>query len=141
MKNINNLVDHDLELGAMEFQPLDKRILVVDDDQEIFTWFKLLQMPGSQYSFHYLNNELKILDALHLVDPDMVFLDVCLKSIPGRRVGEIIQQASYFNIPIVYMSSKKSWSIGKSISDPFFISKPLDKKIVNDKIRSILKIK
>lgn len=117
-----------------------KRILIIDDDQEILDWFKTIQRPESPFVFYMIDNEYNVLSALGEVDPDLVFIDICLNSLSGKKVGEVIKAASYFKIPIVYMSSKKDWSLDNSLNDKNFIPKPLSQKMVKDKIISVLKM-
>lgn len=141
MKSYEEIIDSNVNLSNQKLNEGEKKILIIDDDQDVLDWFKSIKEPGSHYSFHFLDNELKILEVLRETDPDMVFLDICLNSISGRKIGEIIQATSYFQIPIVYMSSRRNWTIGLPIADQFFLPKPLDKKTVIGKIQKILKVK
>lgn len=114
-------------------------VLVVDDDQDILNWFKTFNSSESQYFFSILKDESKILDTLKEVNPDLIFLDICLTSMSGRKVKEIVDMISGFKIPIVFMSSRRQWNFEKDIPENYFLAKPLDKIIVKNKIEEILK--
>lgn len=140
MDNYTNPADLDIYSGAQKFHENIKHILVIDDDRDILDWFDSIKKPGAPYTFHLLDDELKVLEVIQETNPDMVFLDICLNSISGRKIGEIIEATSYFKIPIIYMSAKKNWNIGGPIADQYFLSKPLSKKIVQGKIHKFLRL-
>lgn len=114
-----------------------KKILVVDDDEDILNWFRMLEKKENPYSFYFLQDELEILKTLMELGPDLIFVDICLTHIDGKKLSEIIRIASEVNIPIVFISTQDSTRSG--VPEHSFMRKPLERKAVEAKIRSVLK--
>ncbi len=114
------------------------KVLVIDDDEDILNWFRMLQKEDAPYAFHFMQDELEILKAVVNLKPDLIFLDICLTHINGKKLSEIIRIASTYDIPIVQMSTRESFANG--VPENFFMRKPLERKAVDAKIRSLLKI-
>ena len=117
---------------------VQSKVLVIDDDEDILNWFRMLQKEDAPYAFHFMQDELEILKAMVHLKPDLIFLDICLSHINGKKLSEIIRIASTHDIPIVQMSTRESFATG--VPENLFMRKPLERKAVDAKIRSLLKI-
>lgn len=115
-----------------------KKVLVIDDDTDILNWFRMLQKQDTPYTFFFLNDEREILRTMEELRPDLIFLDLILPHINGKKLTEIIRIASLYRIPLVHMSTKEPFS--GEISQTTFMRKPLERKAVDLKIRKLLKI-
>lgn len=116
-----------------------KKILVIDDDEDILNWFRMLQKHDTPYTFFFLQNELEVLKVVAEVKPDLIFIDFCLSGINGKKLSEIIRITNVYPVPVVHMSSKDLR--GLEVADNVFMRKPLERKAVDGKIRRLLKIK
>lgn len=115
-----------------------KKILIIDDDEDILNWFRMLEKKENPYTFFFLQDELEILRTMVELSPDLIFLDICLTHINGKKLSEIIQIATESHIPIVHISTQESAQSG--VPENMFMRKPLERKAVEAKIRSALKI-
>lgn len=115
-----------------------KKVLVIDDDEDILNWFRALQKQETPYTFFFLQNELDILRTMLELSPDLIFIDIQLQHINGKKLSEIIRISSLYSVPIVHMSTKDI--PGTEISPNVFMRKPLERKAVDAKIRKLLKI-
>ncbi len=115
-----------------------KKVLVIDDDEDILNWFRMLEKKENEYTFAFLQDELDILRALVKQPPDLIFLDIYLTHINGKKLSEIIQIASDYHIPIIHISTQEGAQTGLSAQS--FMRKPLERKAVDAKIRTVLKI-
>lgn len=132
---------HHSEMENMEAEATfegAKKVLIVDDDLDILNWFRMLQREGSPYSFSFLNDEREILRTMEELKPDLIFIDLVLPHINGKKLTEIIRIASVYRIPLVHMSTKEPFS-GDHFENSF-MRKPLERKAVDLKIRKLLKI-
>ncbi len=114
------------------------KVLVIDDDEDILNWFRMLEKADSPYRFTFMQDELEILKAIVHVKPNLIFLDICLSHINGKKLSEIIRIASTYEIPIVQMSTRETYATG--VPEHLFMRKPLERKAVDAKIRTLLKI-
>ena len=114
------------------------KVLVIDDDEDILNWFRMLEKQDGPYRFTFMQDELEILRAIVQLKPDLIFLDICLTHIDGKKLSEIIRIASTYEIPIVQMSTRETYSTG--VPENLFMRKPLERKAVDAKIRTLLKI-
>lgn len=115
-----------------------KKVLVIDDDTDILNWFRMLQKQDTPYTFFFLNDEREVLRTMEELRPDLIFLDLILPHINGKKLTEIIRIASLYRIPLVHMSTKEPFS--GEFSQTTFMRKPLERKAVDLKIRKLLKI-
>ena len=138
MKSNLAFLDYLLDM-SVEHEYKSKKILVIDDDESILNWFLSLQKSKNPYSFYMLQDELKVLETVEKIRPDLIFIDLFLNKISGEKIGEVIRTTNHFNIPLVYMSS---WNVGPfdhRVPEHAFMKKPLDRREVEGKIKKILK--
>lgn len=115
-----------------------KKVLVIDDDEDILNWFRMLEKKENPFTFYFLQDELEILRTIVELSPELIFLDICLTHINGKKLSEIIRIASDYHIPVIHISTKDSSHVG--VPENTFMRKPLERKAVDAKIRSVLKI-
>ncbi len=121
---------HLRELEGMSAQSQKKKVLIIDDDEDILNWFRMIEKKETPYNFYFLQNELEILKVLEELRPDLIFFDRGDRSV-SNLLGSI-------DIPIVYMSTKEVSQIDSTHHS--FMRKPLQRKAVDAKIRSLFKI-
>lgn len=115
-----------------------KKILVIDDDEDILDAVQmLLETGGYQVS---TSTNADAVENSPKEYPDLILLDVLLSGQDGREVAKRLKnQKSTKNIPILMMSAHPT--AHKTIKDYMaddFIAKPFDSDFLMDKIKSHL---
>jgi hypothetical protein len=108
-----------------------KRILVIDDDEDILNWFRMLQKNDQSCSFFFLQDEQDIQKTIDELNPDLIFLE----HHNAKKLSEIIRIANGRHTSVVRMSTRDL-----SHDESSFMRKPLERKAVELKIRELLKI-
>ncbi len=81
-----------------------KKILVVDDDEDVLETIQLILEIGG-YDVEPLDNAELIFERIEEFEPDLILLDIVLGKIDGRVVcSQIKSQYNTRNIPILMMS-------------------------------------
>ncbi|MBZ2190231.1 response regulator [Alcanivorax sp. JB21] len=115
-----------------------ERVLVVDDDVQLSDWLRTA-MEAAGFSVKVLNQPLGILDAMERVRPDILVLDYQMPGINGVEVARLLRQDSrYLDIPIIFVSGDASAFDHQeefSIVGNAFLTKPLDEKVLVQKLR------
>ncbi len=121
----------DLEIVSAEFEIQEKKkVLIIDDDEDILNWFRMIEKKDTPYNFYFLQDEIDILNVLEELKPDLIFFDLTQHPISNLSTKG--------DIPVVYMSTKET---GVSESEQqSFMRKPLERRAVDAKIRNLLKI-
>lgn len=136
---LKKLLEDDMVNMTAQFEYTGKKkVLIIDDDEDILNWFRTLQKQETPYTFFFLQDELEILKMIQELNPDLIFIDVHLNHINGKKLSEIIRLTSLYSVPIVHMSTKEL--SGQELSPNAFMRKPLERKAVDTKIRKLLKI-
>ncbi len=110
-------------------QILAFRILVVDDDEMLSTYYEaVLNSVGMHVEA--LNDPSQVLDAMKRFKPDLVLTDLQMPVCNGIELAAIIRQNNlYANVPIVFLSSvteeEKQLSAFETGADDF-LTKPID---------------
>lgn len=104
-------------------------VLVIDEDEDILNWFRTIEKKDSPYHFHFLHHDQGLQKVLDELRPDLIFSNL-------TESGKTLNLRE--QIPVVYMSTKELGESG--IKGQPFMRKPLERKAVEAKIRSILKI-
>lgn len=117
-----------------------KKILVVDDDDEVLETIQLILEIGG-YDVEPLNNAELIFESLADFKPDLVLLDVVLGKIDGRVVcSQIKSHADTKYIPVLMMSGlydiKEVFDMECAPDD--FMSKPFKMDILLEKIEKLV---
>lgn len=116
-----------------------KKILVVDDDKEVLTWFRATQFRmENEFSYFFLDDQSKLLDAVQRIKPDMIIMDINLKDVSGPEIAEVLHYTSYYCIPVVYLSTASWYQSTPKIPGLNFLPKPLTQKNLDQKIKVML---
>lgn len=124
----------------MEALIKEKRILIIDDEEEILNILKtVLKKEGFKNIYTALDGEsgLRLFNDLR---PDIVILDIMLPDKEGYEVCREIRQKS--NIPILFLSAKTEEIdrvLGLSIGADDYITKPFSPKEVALRVKINLK--
>ena len=113
-----------------------KKILVVDDDDEVLETIQLILEIGG-YDVEPLNDAQVIFERIEDFEPDLILLDVVLGKIDGRVIcSQIKLHSDTSNIPILMMSGlydlKEVQDMECAPDD--FMSKPFKMDVLLEKI-------
>lgn len=116
-----------------------KRILVVDDDEdirEIITY--VLESEG--YQVFGLDNGRSVVNTVHQLKPDIVLLDVQLGDRDGRNIcRELKEEQATQAIPVIIISANHGWPSlrEKKCNADDFLAKPFDLSELVDHVRRL----
>ncbi|MFA6277333.1 MAG: response regulator [Pedobacter sp.] len=117
-----------------------KKILVVDDDDEVLETIQLILEIGG-YNVEPLNDAELIFERLDDFNPDLILLDVVLGKIDGRVIcSQIKSHADTKDIPILMMSGLYDLKEVKDMecAPDDFMSKPFKMDILLEKIEKLV---
>jgi CheY-like chemotaxis protein len=122
----------------------NKSILIVDDDESIIKIVRLILLSHGYAVLTAPTGE-DGLQIINLQKPDLVLLDVILPGIKGREVcRKIKENPETKNIPVIFLTSKHSPDDIKAEIEAGasgHLTKPVNSKILIEKIQSVLKSK
>jgi len=117
-----------------------KKILVVDDDDEVLETIQLILEIGG-YDVEPLNDAEQIFERIEEFEPDLILLDVVLGKIDGRVIcSQIKSHSDTKRIPILMMSGLydlKEISELEAAPDDF-MSKPFKMDVLLEKIEKLV---
>ena len=117
-----------------------KKILVVDDDDEVLETIQLILEIGG-YDVEPLNDAEQIFERIEEFEPDLILLDVVLGKIDGRVIcSQIKSHIDTKRIPILMMSGLydlKEISELEAAPDDF-MSKPFKMDVLLEKIEKLV---
>ncbi len=124
---------------------MSKKILVIDDDENLVTFMKAL-LEDNDYDPVVASNGQEGLDKLQSEKPDLVLLDITMPEKSGVRFYRDVRESDqeYKDVPIIMVTGvmeefKKFISTRRQVPPPDgYISKPVDKQALLDKIRELL---
>lgn len=117
-----------------------KKILVVDDDDEVLETIQLILEIGG-YEIEPLNNAELVFDRIHDFKPDLILLDVVLGKIDGGLIcTQLKSQYETRNIPILMMSGLYNLRDVRDLqyAPDDFMSKPFKMDVLLEKIEKLL---
>jgi DNA-binding response OmpR family regulator len=117
-----------------------KRIIVVDDDEEVLDTIELVLEIGG-YEVEPLNHAEGIHEIVNSFNPDLIILDIVLGKIDGRTIcNEIKTNPKTKHIPILMMSGLyKAEEINLLATPPDdFMPKPFKMDVLLEKIESLI---
>ncbi len=124
-----------------------KRILVVDDDRDVFESMKIV-LEAEGYDVDWATNGTEALSKARAVRPDLMILDVMMNTDDeGFQVTYQMKRDDKLScIPIVMVTSvgaRTGFSFDRSKDEDFlpvneFLEKPVDPKTLLDKVRENL---
>ena len=117
-----------------------KKILVVDDDQEVLETLELILELGG-FEVLGLDNGEEIFDKIEFFEPDLILLDISLGHIDGRLLCEQLKaSANTSYIPILLISGLYQADEISSLQhgQDDFLSKPFQMDVLLEKLATIL---
>ncbi len=124
-----------------------KKILIVDDDRDVFESMKIV-LESEGYGVEWATNGREAIEKAKAGKPDLMILDVMMNTDDeGFQVTYKIRQDSQLSgIPIIMVTSigsKTGFSFDKNRDEDFlpvneFLEKPVDPKVLIDKVRENL---
>jgi two-component system sensor histidine kinase/response regulator len=119
-------------------------ILVIDDEPDNFDVIDTLLMK-EEYQLNYASSGSKALERIHLIEPDLILLDVMMPEMDGIELCKIIKTDPQWRyIPIIMvtaLTAKEDLSTCLAAGADDFVSKPVNKIELQARIRSMLRLK
>ena len=120
-------------------------IALVDDEQSILTSVSLaLQAEG--YQVDIFHNGLEALDALEIKNYDLGLFDIKMPKMDGNELLNKVRNSKNIDLremPIIFLTSKDQEQdeiIGLRMGAADYIKKPFSQKLLNERIRTVLRI-
>lgn len=121
-----------------------KRILIVDDEEDIISMLKV-RFEAGNYEILTASDGQEGLNKARQERPDLIILDLMLPKIDGHKVCRMLKfDESYKNIPIIMFTAKvdeKDRDISLQTKADAYISKPFEIKMLMDKVSELLKLR
>jgi len=124
-----------------------KKILIVDDDRDVFESMKIV-LEAEGYGVDWATNGAEALAKARAMRPDLMILDVMMNTDDeGFQVTYSMKQDSQLScIPIVMVTSvgaRTGFSFDRKKDEDFlpvneFLEKPVDPRVLVDKVRENL---
>lgn len=119
-----------------------KKVLVIDDDEEILETIELILQLGG-FDVSKLNTPNELFKRIYSYQPHLIIMDISLGKFDGRVLCEQIKNNAHTSkIPILLISAlyKQSEFSSLDYGQDDFIAKPFDIKVLLSKIAKILNI-
>ncbi|MFH1709853.1 MAG: response regulator [bacterium] len=117
------------------------KVLVIDDETNYPTAFKLLLESKGGYAVSLASNGLKGLEMARTEKPDMIFLDVMMPGLDGIAVLKSLKSDTELkDIPVVMLSAvetEKAKEETRDLNVEAYLNKPLEMQVLLDKIDEI----
>jgi CheY-like chemotaxis protein len=124
-----------------------KKILIVDDDRDVFESMKIV-LEAEGYGVDWATNGTEAIEKAKAGKPDLMILDVMMNTDDeGFQVSyRMRQDPELLHVPIVMVTSvgtKTGFSFDRNKDQDFlpvneFLEKPVDPKVLVDKVRENL---
>jgi CheY-like chemotaxis protein len=124
-----------------------KKILIVDDDRDVFESMKIV-LEAEGYGVDWATNGTEAIEKAKAGKPDLMILDVMMNTDDeGFQVSyRMRQDPELMHVPIVMVTSvgtKTGFSFDRKRDQDFlpvneFLEKPVDPKVLVDKVRENL---
>jgi len=125
--HISRLIDK-LDQLTMDREADPYRILIVDDDPELSSYYALILERYGMVA-RAVNNPLRIIEQLVEFNPELILMDMYMDGCDGYELASIIRQMeAYVSIPIVYLSSETRKDLqlrAMRIGADEFLTKPI----------------
>jgi len=106
-----------------------KKILIVDDEQDIVESLKFVLETANYCCYYAYNGEDGLKAAKELV-PDLIILDVMMPKINGYKISRLLKyDKKYKDIPILMITARSQEEdkiIGEETGADEYITKPFD---------------
>lgn len=133
------MIDEDVEYNMRQTEYQHKKILVVDDEDEVIKKVKHILRYKNLYNIAGARSGEDALNMLSYMDIDVILLDVNMPGIDGIETLRRIRKTS--NIPVIFLATEKDKETLKAATDmgyEDYLSKPLIPTILKEMLHSIL---
>ncbi|MCF7874063.1 MAG: response regulator [Candidatus Omnitrophica bacterium] len=117
-----------------------KKILVIDDEEDLCWFVKLNLEEDKQYEVVVANSGSEGIEKAKKESPDLILLDILMPDMEGSEVAEKL--ASYYqtkNIPIIFLTAiVRKEEAERTIGGKHFIAKPVETKKLKASIEEVL---
>ncbi|MBO0662149.1 diguanylate cyclase [Jiella sp. MQZ9-1] len=104
-------------------------IVIVDDDVILSELYAAVLEAAGMYA-HIVNDPRQALDAINMIRPDLVLLDIEMPNVNGLELASVLRQSRRnLSTPIVFLSAERDedkQQAARNIGGDDFISKPVD---------------
>ncbi len=118
-----------------------KRVLVVDDDQDLIKMLKL-RLEAEGFEFMSAEDGETMLKVMNTKKPDVVVLDIMLPRVDGyTALREMRKKEEFKDIPVIVLSAKEKRKVGDLFAleeIAFFVEKPYETRDLMQKIKSAI---
>lgn len=118
-----------------------KRILLVDDEAD-FVEVVRVRLEDNNYEVIVAYDGEEGMERAERESPDLIILDIMLPKISGFDVCRKLKiEENFKNIPIIMLSAKfqpNDIRFGMAMGADAYVTKPLEPKVLVDKIRELL---
>jgi two-component system, OmpR family, phosphate regulon response regulator PhoB len=118
-----------------------KKILIVDDNEDIITTYRVV-LERMGYGVETVHDGRRCLEGIERIKPDMVLLDVLLPGLSGSEVCRSIKEsAETRDIPVVAITASMSGATRKRMAEvgaDEFLLKPVDVSDLNRVVKRFL---
>ena len=118
-----------------------KRILVVDDEQDIVRLVGL-RLKANGYEVLSANDGQQGLETAQKEKPDLIILDVMMPKMDGYKVCGLLKKDSRFaKTPIIMFTAKaqdKDKDLGREVGADAYLTKPFDPPVLIAKVKELL---
>ena len=122
--------------------PDNKKILIVDDEQDIVESLKFV-LEAADFNCYTADNGEDGLRLAKELTPDLIILDVMMPKINGYKISRLLKyDAKYKNIPILMVTARSQEEdklIGEETGADEYITKPFELDEVVKKVEQYLK--
>jgi two-component system sensor histidine kinase/response regulator len=120
-----------------------KRIMLVDDDEQLVSLLKLKIEQTNRYTVVFTTKGTKAVDMAKTENPDLILLDIDMPDMTGGEVAEALAESNDTrDIPILFLSymvpKEMSDADGGTVSGRHMISKNTTVKNLIHKIDTLL---
>lgn len=120
-----------------------KRILLIEDEEDIAGLIKLHADIGEYYKLHVEVDGINGFRAIEREKPDLVILDIMLPGINGYDICRKMKNSSELkNIPVIILSAKGEELdeiLGLELGADDYICKPFSPKVLFSRIKAVLR--
>ena len=112
------------------------KILIVDDNEDVtYSLKKSLESIDMDYNVTVAHSGKECLDLVKKDKPDIVLMDIMMPEMDGFEVADQIK-----DIPVLFITGKANMIREAKSRRIDFLMKPIDMKVLNDRIKQILKL-
>ena len=120
-----------------------KKILVIDDDQDILELLTM-RLMSKNYAVVSADDGMKGIERVYSEKPDLILLDIMMPQMDGVEVIKALKNTPHVikqKTPIIMLTAQndltvKLWFQNQEIYD--FVTKPFDDALLLDKIKTCL---